>query len=294
MKSLLLPIVLLELGLAMTAQTTRTLPDPLYGLTLDDVSSVSTIAASISALPRMPISRLVFDEETTPADYRNAIKALYPVSYLMGELLDSEYMSTISAANYAARTSQFLNAFRGQVDVWEVGNEVNGEWLGRTSDVVSKISASYNVVSAAGQRTGLTLYYNPNCWSNRSNEMLPWAQANIPAAMKAGLNYVLVSYYEGDCNNYRPSPAEWTQVFEKLHTMFPNAKLGFGETGMSKPIRSTTLSKAQSILNYYYKLKIPVPGYVGGGFWWYAAEDIVPMDKPFWASFSNALASSPF
>jgi hypothetical protein len=272
----------------------RPLPDPLYGVTLDDVSDLSEIVTSLQALPRMTTARIVFAENTTPADYAEAVKTLQPVAYLMGEILDSEYVNSISVSQYSARTRQFLQAFGSQVDLWEVGNEVNGEWLGATLDVVAKISGAYSQVSAAGKRSALTLYYNPNCWSSQSNEMIPWTQKNIPAAMKNGLNYVLISYYEGDCNNYRPSAAELTQVFEQLHQIFPNAKLGFGEVGLANPVRGRTMTKAKSILNYYYGLKINVPGYIGGGFWWYGAEDLVPRTKPLWPSFANAIQNAGY
>ncbi len=272
---------------AQTPAGLRALPDPLYGVTLDDVSDLPEIVASIQALPRRTTARIVFDENTKPTDYTKAVNTLQPVAYLMGEILDSEYVKPMGVSAYSSRAAQFLGAFGNQVDLWEVGNEVNGEWLGNASDVVAKISGAYGVVSQAGKRTALTLYYNPSCWSNKANEMLPWAEKNIPAAMKNGLNYVLVSYYEGDCNNYRPSASEWTSVFEQLHTMFPNAKLGFGEVGLANPVRSGTMAKAESVLNYYYGLKINVPGYIGGGFWWYGAEDLVPQTKKLWPVFAT-------
>ena len=278
----------------MPGQSKRVLPDPIYGLTLDDVPNLNDITQSLQGLPRMPTSRIVFDEGTAPADYKAAINALYPISYLMGEILDSEYVKTLSVADYSGRTQQYLKAFSGQIDIWEIGNEVNGEWLGKTPDVVSKISAAYDQVRASGGRTAVTLYYNPNCWSKRGNEMLPWAEKNLPSNLRTGLDYVFVSYYEGDCNDYRPSPGEWTGVFEKLHQLFPNAKLGFGETGLSKPVRTGTMKKAQDILRYYYGLRIPVAGFVGGGFWWYAAEDIVPIQTKLWPAFSSALSAAPF
>jgi hypothetical protein len=284
-------------ALTIVAQTPpgmRLLPDPLYGLTLDDVASLSSITDSLTHLPKMTTARIVFDEGTSPGNYTQAVQTLQPVTYLMGEILDSEYVKTVSISGYQTRTANFLKAFGNQVDLWEIGNEVNGEWLGTTSDVVAKISGAYNVVSQAGKRTALTLYYNPNCWSSPSHEMLPWTQKNIPTAMKTGLNYVLISYYEGDCNNYRPSVTELTQVFEQLHQIFPNAKLGFGEVGLANPVRSTTMTKAQSIMNYYYGLDIPVPGYIGGLFWWYGAEDLVPRSKPLWTTFANAIQSAGY
>ena len=225
-------------------------PTPLWGVTLDDVSDTDPIVRSFEALPVKPTARVVFDGGTRPADYAAAIEALHPHAYLMGELVDSQYVRDYTVASYRQRAVDFVNSFSSQIDLWEVGNEVNGEWLGPTSQTVAKISAAYDTVVAASGRTALTLYYNPNCWSTASNEMFTWAKANIPSAMKAGLDYVFISYYPEDCNNYWPSQSGWQSVFDRLHQMFPSAQLGFGESGNSNdrdPIAAQDLAP-QSLL----------------------------------------------
>ncbi len=252
----------------------RALPGPLWGVTLDDVSDLAPMVASLKALPTRPIARVVFDPKTTPDDYADAVSALHPVSYLMGELVDSSAAKSYSVASYRQRAADFVNAFGRQVDLWEVGNEVNGEWVGKTSQEVAKINAAYQVVTDAGGRTALTFYYNPNCWEKKTNEMFTWAQANVSAAMKAGLDYVFISYYPEDCNNYWPSQSGWQSVFDQLHQMFPNAQLGFGESGNSNDRDSVTQKVA--LLDRYYQLQIQGDNYVGGYFWWYYVEDALP------------------
>ena len=180
----------------------------------------------------------------------------------MGELVDSSAAKSYSVASYRQKAADFVNAFGSQVDLWEVGNEVNGEWVGQTSQEVAKIRAAYEVVSDAGGRTALTLYYNPNCWEKKANEMFTWAQANVPAAMKAGLDYVFISYYPEDCNNYWPSQSGWQSVFDQLHRMFPNAELGFGESGNSND--HDAVAQKVALLNRYYQLQIQGDDYVGG------------------------------
>ncbi len=266
----------------------RTIPDPLYGVTVDNVANIAKIVASSTALARMPTTRIVFDENVAAAYYTSAINQIQPVSYIMGEILDSYYVKNYTVAAYKDRVTEYLNAFGNQVDLWEIGNEVNGEWLGTTADVVAKITDAYNQVTAAGKKTVLTLYYNYRCWSQASHEMFTWATANVPTALKNGLDYVLISYYEGDCNNYRP--ADWTTVFSRLAGIFPNSKLGFGETGMAAPATSTNLSKATGLMNYYYGLKPRVPNYIGGYFWWYYYEDCLPYStKPLWKTLNAAI-----
>jgi hypothetical protein len=271
-----------------SAVPVRALPGRLWGVTLDDVSDTAPIVASLKALPTRPIARVVFDAKTTPDDYRRAISALHPVSYLMGGLVDSSAAKSYSVASYRQKAADFVQAFGSQVDLWEVGNEVNGEWVGKTSQEVAKMNTAYQVVTDAGGRTALTLYYNPNCWEKKADEMFTWARANVPAAMKSGLDYVFISYYPEDCNNYWPSPSGWQSVFDQLHRMFPNARLGFGESGNSND-RDTTAQKV-ALLNRYYQLEIRGDDYVGGYFWWYYVEDALPYQgNPVWQALAATM-----
>ena len=252
-------------------------------MTVDDVSSLPSITEALSKLSRTPTTRIVFDEYQPASSYRAAAVAINKVSYVMGEILDSFYLPTETVQGYLNRTNEYLSTLGDVVDIWEIGNEINGEWLGTNADVVAKMTGAYDIVKGQGRTTALTLYYNQDCWSKRSNEMFTWADANIPARMKQGLDYVLVSYYEEDCNNLKP---DWNAVFTKLSTMFPNSKIGFGEVGTTKTDKAAYLQR-------YYALKPPVPNYVGGYFWWYFKQDMVPSTKPLWSTLNQAIAATP-
>ena len=120
--------------------------------------------------------------------------------------------------------------------------------------------------------------------------MIAWVQANVPSRMLSGLDYVLVSYYEGDCGVPR---SNWTSAFQQLRALFPTAGLGFGEVGYTDANGNDTAgqneSAAAAYLQKYYSMQIAVPQYVGGYFWWYFAEDMVPKTKPLFAVLSAAI-----
>lgn len=269
------------------AASLRPVPDPLYGITMDRVDKTKRITDATSHLSRFPTTRIVFDEWQPATDYATAVSAIRPTSFIMGELLDSYYVKKYSVAQYRDRVAEYETTLGTNVDIWEVGNEVNGEWLGATADVVAKISDAYDQTKARGYRTALTLYYNPNCWSKKSNEMFTWAGANIPDRMKSGLDYVLVSYYEQDCNNRKPTVAQWQAVFDQLHGMFPNSRLGFGEVGTHP---KSSLSYKTDTMQRYYGMPITTPNYVGGYFWWYGFQDLTPWTKkPLWKTLNAEL-----
>jgi hypothetical protein len=163
------------------------------------------------------------------------------------------------------------------VSIWEVGNEVNGNWTGRRTEVAAKVAAAYHVVTAHHGRTALTLYYNHDC-GDGADELGPatWSRRYLSRAMRNGVDYVLLSYYETQCHGRRPSDAEWTRAFRRLHILFPHADVGFGEVGLPHPATTRTRDRAASIVRHYYRLDLSLPYYVGGCFYWYFAEDMVP------------------
>ena len=275
--------LLVETPGAVTYPTPVISSGMIYGVTIDSIVNLAETVKSLSSLSFKPTTRIVFDENVAASNYVNAASQIHTVSFVMGEILDSFYMKNITTDAYSARTAEYMNALGDNVDIWEIGNEINGEWLGDTPTVVAKMNAAYNVVKAKGKKAELTLYYNELCWASQSNEMFTWAQNNISAAMKQGLDYVLVSYYEDDCNNLQP---DWPQVFQKLATMFPNSKIGFGEVG------SKFVTLKAPYITRYYNMKINHPNYIGGYFWWYFSQDMVPSTTSLWSVLNSAIINS--
>jgi len=236
---LLLTLLFSHSSFAVQVDTNR-----VYGVTIDAISNLSAIVTSLSSHCYKPTTRIVFDEFVPATEYVDAVNQIHNVSFIMGEILDSYYMSQYSLTQYQNRTTEYVNLLGNKVDIWEIGNEINGEWLGNTSDVVAKMNAAYSIVKANNKKAALTLYYNEDCWENQANEMFRWAYTNINQTLRSGLDYVWISYYEDDCNNLQPN---WQVVFDKLHKHFPNAKIGIGECG------TTTASKKANYINRYYK-----------------------------------------
>jgi len=256
----------------------RTLPSPLYGVTVDTVANLSAIVAGSGTLRDMPITRLYFNVKEPASYYAAAVRALHPVSYIMGELLDSSDSRRISTASYNERVKSYVATLASSVDVWEIGNEVNGNWTGRYATVEGKLTDAYDDVASVGERSALTLYYNVGCGDGpKELDPIAFSQRYVPTTVRQGLDYVFLSYYEGDCKGIRPTAATWTTYFARLHALYPHALVGFGEIGMDRPASAATVTTAQSIMHYYYGLDINLPYYVGGYFWWYYNEDCLPL-----------------
>lgn len=266
-----------ELVFAAAAKASlRELPDPLYGVTVDSVDRLSAIVDSLQSLSRRPTTRIVFDK-VSPAKYVDAVNEIYEVSYVMGELLDSYYMKDYTVDAYLQRTAEYLEVLGPKVDIWEVGNEINGDWLGDPESVLAKMRGGYDLVKKHGKRAALTLYHDQS-----SEDMLRWAAEQVPEYMKQGLDYVFVSFYEDDQNGIQP---DWPHVFRRLAAIFPNSKIGFGEVG------TQYWGRKKNYINRYYTMNIAHPNFVGGYFWWYFYQDMVPSSKPLWKALDTILAA---
>ncbi|MEE2978143.1 MAG: hypothetical protein VYB88_11785 [Pseudomonadota bacterium] len=259
-------------------------PAPLYGVTIDAVDNVPAVVDALSHLSRTPTVRVVFDEGMDAPHYVGPVAAIRDVAYVMGELADSSTLKQYTAPQLRERAAAYLHSLGSNVDVWEIGNEINGEWTGGTRDVVDKTMAAYEVIKAGGGRTALTLYYNEGCAEQPSRAMFDWTQRNLPPRLRDGLDYVFISFYEDDC---KIAPPDWDAVFARLGELFPYAALGFGEVGTRHAPRKATL------VARYYGLAVMHPRFVGGYFWWYFRQDMVPRSRPLWRSLDAAFLGMP-
>ena len=268
-------------------------PRPVYGVTLDDDAKISAarLAAEVhalAALPQRPYVRIVADYGSEPGAYARALPAIHSVATTILELGDSSELRGVPGSAYARWVRRFTRRFAHDVDVWEVGNEVNGEWVGSPADELRRVGLADEAVRAIGGRRMLTLYYNPGCWDKRPNELFTWLAAHrLPPA----LDYVTISYYPGECRGYWPSPTAWQRVFDRLHARFPHALLGFGEAGTTA--RRATKAQRIALWRRYRAVRIRGDRYVGLGLWWSWAEDAVPATKPFWRAFAASLRTGP-
>jgi hypothetical protein len=288
--------LLVCLLLCFTFQQARAGSEYVFGVTIDDPwysneTEKNAIRDALASHVVKPTARFVFDECMypvdkcvaacdecwDPSDYQKTLENVASAAFVMGEILDSAYVVNYSVAEYIERTNEYLNRFAGIVDIWEIGNEVNGDWLGVTADVVDKIEGAYAAVKARGLTTALNFYYNKSCFYDKpEHEMFTWVETNISTEMRNNLDYVFFSYYEDDCEGVVHTEEEWQVVFDNLHALFPNAKLGFGEVG------TENANKKAEQMQRYYSLDIKGDYYVGGHFWWYYRQDCVPKANALW------------
>ncbi len=277
--------------------SSSTIKLPLYGVTLDDLSKMNAIIESLVHLPYKPTVRVVFDPGTSAAQYYPLLVQLHQYAYVMGEILDSAYFPT-TLSYYSSRTNELVSTLKTVVDIWEIANEINGEWLrqsptGSDSTVASQeqqigqmVEAAYNIVKNAGGKVAVTLYYNADdkgntSYENNMDNWTTWPTQFLSATVCNGTDYALFSYYPYDNPDLTATP-NWTTAFTKLEAMFPNALVGFGELGTSNT--SDSYTRQSGLITKFYPMvnSFADPKFIGGVFWWYYAEQMVPYTTQYW------------
>jgi hypothetical protein len=140
---------------------------------------------------------------------------------------------------------------------------------------------AYKIVKARNKRAAITLFYNEGCAVPPELRMFDWAETQLPASMRQGLDYVFVSYYEDAC---RSIPPDWSAVVARLGSIFPKARIGIGECGTPDPKRK------EQMLARFYGVRVEHPRFVGGFFWWYFSSDMIPRSKPLWPAFDAVIS----
>ena len=207
------------------------------------------------------------------------------IAFTMGEPVDSSDMRRYSVDQYRSRFDEYVKGLGDKIDIWEIGNEVNGEWLGSSSDTSAKISAAYDVVKTAGKKSALTLHFNEgeDCPTYPEFEMYSWINNYVSDKIKQGVDYVLFSYFPENCPEINPN---WDSEFSKIGNIFVNSKLGFGELGYERG----TQAQKETIIKEYYPKNINHPRYVKGIFWWYFKEEMVPYTNYLWGVLNTAIS----
>ena len=299
------------------------IPTTIHGVTVADDYDIRTrgylhkVIPALTHLSVTPTVRITFTLEVgsgkqgaTAGTYEPALRRLkasvnfstdqHPL--VMGETVDSSYMLCFTRSDHAARWNDYVNHLGPYVDVWEIGNEINGNWLYNTGpnaddggescppgwpggvpattteDVANKMVDAYTIVKAAGKLAALTLTFCPTDLP-APNQPFKWVKHYVPATMRNGMDYVLISYYPdpAGCAYGLPKASDWVRWFQQLHTVFPNAKLGIGEWGYSSyrpPSGLSTLLEEGYAVNP--SASLPAGTWVGGVFYWEFGLTAVP------------------
>lgn len=330
----------------------------IYGITIEDTDKpqklVDTLKKIRKKTGREVYTRIVIDPERDVSDdYVKKVAKLSeagPLMALVGDSHDVYRFNDADGERYEQRVRECFGKLRRYVKIWEIGNEVNGEWvdyprLEKEKDddfdkrlerdmqakdpdefdklrklVGAQILRAFNFINREGGKTALTFWYNEHlgrkCLSEapfkEEYEMFGWIDKHVTDQfMRDNLDYVFISFYEEGCHVLSGKDGKgdddaaveadargFTDSFNRLSATFKKADVGFGEFGpqcekcRSRDDAACCVSAQPEFIERYYKkysAKIDAPKYVGGYFYWYGLQDMVPSNKPAVTNLINAM-----
>ncbi len=289
-------LMLSEYGIQF-AQSHAAQSPPWLGLTVTGITNYASdfrLASNIT----QPYGwmRIVFSKDQSPSYYLAAVQdAKSRGLRVMGQPIDSSCASKYDAAGYYNRIAQYVDYFAAHgnlIDAWEVGNEVNGEWLG--SGVGAKVAdaASYARQNSSAQVV-VTLYWQIGTGPGPNNSTFNWAYKYLTPSVLQNVDVVLLSTYPDGGGQMGLA---FDEVFQTMHAAFPTQKIGIGELGYAydggDPCGTTTgPGEVQAAYGNWYcdrnnahagrpcvahQFYSAVLGYdysIGGVFWWYYSQE---------------------
>lgn len=264
----------------------------IYGITLEDVNQLDDIVEAVENHSVPPTIRIVFQLGYDPEYYSQVIHRLSEHAYIMGQIVDSTAFADLDEEQIRNRANAFVTAFRDKVDIWEIGNELNGEWVGEPSEVITKLSIVHDIVENQNHNlvSAITLNYWPstNCYRYPWENTLSFARS-IPPNIRTSTDYLMLSFYETACSpRAYPEADDFIQLFKTLSSIYPNSYLAIGEVGAQGladgfPFDPSYDEKVRIATKYYgmHNSLRDILGirFVGGYFWWYYSQDAVPKDS---------------
>jgi hypothetical protein len=250
--------------LNQNAATQTNSSERIFGITIDESSFakpklIDQIATELELIKKsnlaneLPMVRIVlpvicveenskgecvkYDTNALDIKYVNLIAKLKSenLARVMAEVMDSSpEISTRcfigldlnkSVDCYLARTQSLYDQLGKNVDIWEVGNEINGDWFGgkqpdqlqRRKIVVNQVDAALKwIKNEKKAKAAITYYFNGdgkdrNNYEDENDSMLKWLKNdgdyfkdNQGNRIKfSNVDYVFISYYPDD-NFYNP------------------------------------------------------------------------------------------
>lgn len=255
---------------------------PWLGLTMDRISHYqSDLARARRLTGPYGWMRLVFDRGEPPSHYLSAVRQAKALGiHVLGQPIDSAYAHFYDRRGYLAREAGYIDYFHSHgnlVDAWEVGNEVNGEWLGPQMGAKVADSAAY-ARAHSGALVVVTLFWQLGTASTPINATFNWARRYLPPAVQRNVDVVLLSTYPDGA----PMGLALDQVLRTMHAALPSERIGIGELGYYPGpgegpwwycTRVSRIEARACVANLFYRAALGYPYSVDGVFWWYFSED---------------------
>lgn len=209
---------------------------------------------------------------------------------VMGCVLDTaQWPKTLTPALYAQRVKNLVLHYKGKVDAWETGSEINGDWLGGASaplppeDIFKIHAAGAAMVKELDPELEVvaTLYAWEQTAPDRLHSLSGWLKTFVPRGFGKNLDVVGLSVSPED----NPAGMGFERYFETVAEALPRQRLMLSSLGY---VEGAAVSgywwldpkdvdgARKDILILYTTASCAFRGSLCGGFWWQTLEQMLP------------------
>ena len=201
----------------------------------------------------------------------------------------AQWPKTMTPEIYAERVKNVVLHYKGQVDAWEVGSEINGDWLGGAADPLSTDQV-YKIYAAGAARAKelnpdadvvATLYWWEQTAPDRAHSLSGWLKRYAPKGFGKTADVVGLELYPED----NPVGLSLEKAFDTAADALPRTKLmlssfGYVEKDALKGywwLAPDDVDGARKdLLILYTVASCAMRGSVCGGFWWQTLDQMLP------------------
>jgi hypothetical protein len=275
-----------------------------FGLTLDDqiVKRLDRYEWTIQEVERSGSNwaRLVFRPNPQDFDYEKQasfneydaiVKALRARNIrIMGCVLDTaQWPSSMTPEIYAERARRLVLHYRGDINSWEVGSEINGSWLGGSRNPLSaeRVFEIYSAAASAVKRVEpsievvATLYWWEGTAPDAKHTLFGWLAKFVPEGFGQNLDTVALSLWPED----NPVGMSLERVFQKTHEALPQKRLLLGSYGFVEGdalkgywwLDPKDIDGARKdLVTLFTPAMLALDKSAGGGFYWQTLDQMLP------------------
>lgn len=200
--------------------------EALIGVTFTRVPSMAEVnrLRQLADSGRRPAVRVVLDDLAEINAWADAVGAIQDTgSLVVGQVCDSFLIRDLTDAQWRARLDTVFTRL-ASVDVWEVGNELGGNWLG--DKAIERVTQAARRARSASRPSLLTLYYQLGQDEPRYSTFT-WAKANLTPALMELVDVVGLSIYP----QHHPLGSGADRILTALAAAFPDHQIAVTEAG---------------------------------------------------------------
>ena len=210
---------------------------------------------------------------------------------VLGAILDTaQWPKTLTPEAYAERVKNIVLHYKGQVSSWEIGSEINGDWLGGASEPLS-LDQVFKIYSAGAAKakeldpeteTMATLYWWEATAPDRAHSLSGWLKRYVPRGFGKNADVVGLELYPED----NPVGMAMERAFDTVADALPAQKLMLSSFGYVEKEHlkgywwlapDDVDGGRKDLLILYTVASCAMRSSVCGGFWWQTLDQMLPV-----------------